>query len=427
MTNWHADESCVNAGPPLFNTCNAQPGAGSYPARPAYAGSTTFTTDTADTMPTTSLPPPGDSITSPGVSSSGVNFQVQDVPLFNGNTYLSGLPTRANSASMSMSFWLETPAIDPLNFQGFIYGSGSQALQDYTQGNETFTQSATLGFSSFFASSPYASDDVQDGFLGDQGQTVSLRARASYATTHLTALAYGGQFTAAVSPSPTLYTELQTASSSFVSGTGPNPWVHVMFSIHSISSTTSQYMVYIDNNLFASGTSLQWTTQNGGVFPGSPTTAQVPLTFPFTTSGWLIGGSNWIPSSIYDGGFDPPKQQSATISGTRTGSCFLGCMAELWLAPGQYVDWSVQANREKFHTSESNNITGLYAPVNLGPNGAAPTGTKPLVYLSSNVNTAAGQVGSPINWFKVNRANGKKLLVNGDLIACSEAGPGSVS
>ena len=58
------------------------------------------------------------------------------------------------------------------------------------------------------------------------------------------------------------------------------------------------------------------------------------------------------------------------------GQKFNGCMSELYFAPGQYLDFSAQANREKF-------ILGG-KPVNLGLSGSLPTGTSPILYLKGD-------------------------------------------
>lgn len=50
-----------------------------------------------------------------------------------------------------------------------------------------------------------------------------------------------------------------------------------------------------------------------------------------------------------------------------------GCLAELYFAPGQYLDFSNAYNRRKF-------ISATSKPVSLGPTGSLPTGTAPIVY-----------------------------------------------
>lgn len=58
---------------------------------------------------------------------------------------------------------------------------------------------------------------------------------------------------------------------------------------------------------------------------------------------------------------------------SNAGSKLDGCLTELYFAPGQFLDFSVVANRRKF-------IDAYGRPVYLGATGQAPTGTAPLVY-----------------------------------------------
>lgn len=55
-------------------------------------------------------------------------------------------------------------------------------------------------------------------------------------------------------------------------------------------------------------------------------------------------------------------------------SKFDGGMAELYFAPGQYLDFSLVANRRKF-------ISASGKPVHLGSDGSLPTGIAPIIYL----------------------------------------------
>src|SRR3990167_3560410 len=50
-----------------------------------------------------------------------------------------------------------------------------------------------------------------------------------------------------------------------------------------------------------------------------------------------------------------------------------GCLAEVYFAPGQYLDFSLVVNRRKF-------ISASGKPVSLGATGSLPTGTAPIVY-----------------------------------------------
>jgi hypothetical protein len=67
-----------------------------------------------------------------------------------------------------------------------------------------------------------------------------------------------------------------------------------------------------------------------------------------------------------------------------------GDFANVWLGPGQIIDFSVTANRRKF-------ITSANKPVDLGPTGALPTGTAPAMFFTGDAtqySTNAGSGGS---------------------------------
>lgn len=78
-----------------------------------------------------------------------------------------------------------------------------------------------------------------------------------------------------------------------------------------------------------------------------------------------------------------------------------GCMAELWFAPGQYIDFSSSANRRKF-------ITAGGKPVDLGSDGSTPTGTAPILYIKN----AASSVGT-------NSGTGGNMTAQGSPVDCS--------
>lgn len=55
-------------------------------------------------------------------------------------------------------------------------------------------------------------------------------------------------------------------------------------------------------------------------------------------------------------------------------------LAEVWIAPGEFIDFSVEANRRKFNDASNN-------PVNLGSDGSLTTGIVPAVYLKNDADT----------------------------------------
>lgn len=74
----------------------------------------------------------------------------------------------------------------------------------------------------------------------------------------------------------------------------------------------------------------------------------------------------------------------ANPDGTET---YSGDMAQLWFAPGVYLDLSVEANRRKFIDADGN-------PVDLGAAGATPTGTSPLIFLNGDISAWATNKGT---------------------------------
>lgn len=79
------------------------------------------------------------------------------------------------------------------------------------------------------------------------------------------------------------------------------------------------------------------------------------------------------------------------------GGNLLGDLADVWIAPGQFIDFSIEENRRKF-------IDANGKPVNLGSDGSTPTGSAPAVYFSGDAAT-----------FAVNRGNGGASTVAGTL------------
>lgn len=76
----------------------------------------------------------------------------------------------------------------------------------------------------------------------------------------------------------------------------------------------------------------------------------------------------------------------------------LGELADVWFAPGVYIDLSTEANLQKFITSDSKQ------PVDPGANGEVPTATSPIIYLGRSFATWA-----------TNRGTGGTLTLTGAL------------
>ena len=82
-----------------------------------------------------------------------------------------------------------------------------------------------------------------------------------------------------------------------------------------------------------------------------------------------------------------------------------GCFAEFYLAFGQYLDFSIIANRRRF-------ISANGKPVWLGTDGAIPTGTAPLVYQRV-------ADGAAVATFATNLGTGGNFSITGTLTAGS--------
>lgn len=83
-------------------------------------------------------------------------------------------------------------------------------------------------------------------------------------------------------------------------------------------------------------------------------------------------------------------------------SKYPGDMAELYFAPGQWLDFNDPANIEKFYKDGK--------PVYLGSDGSLPTGVAPAIYLNGDYTD-----------FHVNRGTGGDFTVNGSLTAASSS------
>lgn len=147
-------------------------------------------------------------------------------------------------------------------------------------------------------------------------------------------------------------------SSALVLSTGV--WQHLLISID--MSNASKRHVYIDD----ASVSMSWNTYN----------TSAVLNFTPASGNHVVGDFN-----NYNFPFD-------------------GAMADFWMAPGEYLDLSVEANRRKF-------ITAGGVPAFLGNKGELPTGAPPLIYLG-------GRYGKASNW-NVNRSRNGDFSLTGSL------------
>lgn len=109
-------------------------------------------------------------------------------------------------------------------------------------------------------------------------------------------------------------------------------------------------------------------------------------------SAW-IDGTNVTPGHVSDTGpaFDINWTGAAPfkvlLSDNGNTDPYVGDFADFWFAPNQFVDFSIQANRELFRSAAGK-------PVYLGASGELPTGTQPSIFLTGDATTFGTNVGT---------------------------------
>lgn len=127
---------------------------------------------------------------------------------------------------------------------------------------------------------------------------------------------------------------------------------------------------------------------------------------------WDIGanvGSLWVDDMLLDATLNRALDAAVPYS-TATdwkvgdinpaGSSLSGRIAEHYFNPGQYLDFTVEANRRKFSTI----VAGELKPVDLGSDGSLPTGTVPILYQHIGAGEACAN-------FLTNRGSGGNLAL----------------
>lgn len=141
-------------------------------------------------------------------------------------------------------------------------------------------------------------------------------------------------------------------------------WVHLLMA-WDMNHTSNQRIFKLAANAGLSGA----ITENGGTAPFTVDYAGYPLFVGST------GGTGYLNNDV----------------------------AEVYFAPGQFLDLTVEANVRKF-------IDAKGYPVDLGANGELPTGIVPALYLSA-------QPGNEVTSFIDNKGTGGDFAVAGTLVA----------
>jgi hypothetical protein len=292
------------------------------------------------------LPEPGTTIPAPGnPNRSGFFLAFKEAVGFDGKTSLYGLPLPTNATSFSLSTWVNFGDLAvgyPSNpGQGLLFGTPLSIGYGAGIGNALFVEPGDA-FSSENSGPQFVANQNNDNMYWDifsSGNT----SQGQVGTT----ITYPGNSTTNAG------------------------WFHLMMSIRVKSATSIDASIWVNDTLCLQSNFLLDTLTAGNVY--NPNFAS--STAQFTNGGGNIEEVNiGGPGINYIGG-----QYGSRPSG---GDGLKGAVTEYWARWGSYIDWSVQANRYKFHVTDGNGSFQTWAPCNLGSTGAAPGFGVPTVYLS---------------------------------------------
>lgn len=186
-------------------------------------------------------------------------------------------------------------------------------------------------------------------------------------------------------------------------GGGPLPELYACFS--AISSDVSTYN--------AGGTSFVASAPSGylgweeGVVVAGPFVVLTQLNREILKAPNPMQRVAFLSREVLDN-FDPNQEflfVAREVLRSRPVGLFIGLqvdLAELWFQPGTFIDFSVAANRHKFHSN-------AHKRVDLGPTGSQPTGSEPLIYL-----TLPASDGNPDHFVNNAAGDAMELIDNKD-------------
>jgi hypothetical protein len=335
----------------------------------------------------------------------GFSFDTLGTVLFDSFAMMYGLP-QASTASdkISISFWIspDGPA------QGAILSSpfmSFKAIADHGAGGSII--STDYSVYEFF--NPIAGAGIAEAYAPDTTPNHWAFLRSIAATGPVIPLGFESiiQCGAQLETIPTFY---QIADTNYDRGS-TGKFYHVMISVHATGGRPKLTIAVNDTVLVADqncGSDLSSViTNEPWLFPYGSTTASSGTVYPAMRNDAqqavqpIIGGPN--PWQIGGRLVDFPNEWdfsngSGGLSAFPEGDGMWGAVTEVWIAQGQYVDWTNSANRNKFHSTDI--LGNVFLPVDLGANGALPTGTRPTMYFT----------GMP-DKFIINRVTGQKATV----------------
>lgn len=317
------------------------------------------------TLPTAGDTIPVDGSTSPvsGMTFAQIMAVFQNATGFDGYEYLSGLPSHSNSKNLSLSCWVDCGIS---NVVGWTPTPAQGAL---LEGYSTSDSSGAQRYGLYLN----VKQDPPTFSVAWDGPTTCIQ---------------GGSFDGGDYTFPG-------------DGTTNAGWVHLMMAIQVNSDGSAvRVVIYVNDTAIVDDT----TTLTPGSYTAMPFSENTPLT---TSSAKIVVKNIGGRQNFLSDPNEAPYQTSPD-----SGEGLSAALAEFALYEGQFIDWAIAANRDKFHVKSL--AQAYYAPCDIGSSGQTPTGTKASVYLR----------GGPAQFIHNAAASGALLTKNvvgvHDLIAVSD-------
>jgi hypothetical protein len=191
-----------------------------------------------------------------------------------------------------------------------------------------------------------------------------------------------------------------SASRNILVGTGNKVLIRYSF----VASDIGKFQIIAANS--ASTQILSIATSNSSVYSGAWFHLLASWDLATTTTHlYMKDVSDQVTTTVTNDTIDYTIANYAVCANIGGTTRHHGDIAEIYFAPGQYLDFSITGNRRKF-------ISSTLKPVSLGPDGAGPTGVAPILYCHlADAETAAN--------FATNRGTGGDVTITGTLTTSS--------
>jgi hypothetical protein len=327
---------------------------------------------------------------------ASLGFNAKGTTYFDSFAAMYGLSEFATgSDKLTISFWISPDDAA----QGCILGSPFQSYNKLANNN---TDPVNDDFSVFYNFNPVCGGGIAEAFHPD-----TTTARKFAIMGHVPST---GTITTPVTTKDEIDISLGVGTGmnatisdpSYTSGSD-GLFYHVMIAIHTVSGQVKA-TIYVNDTAIITDTAISpdfsaFLTGETAKIPFGPVTgvttypalrdnaAQAVQPIVASPNVWHVGGR--LIDFFHEWDTASPDELSVFPEGDG----LYGAVTELWIAQGQYIDWSNSANRNKFHTTDI--LGNVFVPTNIGAHGETPTGTKPTMYFT----------GGP-DQFVVNRVNG---------------------